>query len=62
MMVLLAGTTTWAADGFWAVDGAYARLVAPIVALAWVAVVSGFLAKWSPSTADMPERAAVHAA
>ena len=62
MMVLLAGTTTWAADGFWAVDGTYSRLVAPIVALAWVAVVSGFLAKRSPSTADMPERAAVHAA
>ena len=62
MAVLLAGTTTWASDGFWAADGAYSGLVAPIVALAWVAVVSAFLSRKSPSTAITSNRAAVHAA
>jgi hypothetical protein len=64
MAVLLAGTTTWATDGVWAVDGAYARLAAPIVALAWVAVVSGFLARRAPapSTVGTRDSAVVHAA
>ena len=61
MVVLLLGTTTWAGDGFWAVDGAYARFIAPIVGLAWIAVVSGFLMR-SYSAVSTPDRAAVPAA
>jgi hypothetical protein len=60
MVVLLLGTTTWAGDGFWAPDGAYSRFVAPIVAFAWLAVVSGFLMR-GPSTVTTPDRAAVSA-
>jgi hypothetical protein len=54
------GGTTWAGDGFWAPDGAYA-LIAQIVLFAWIAVLSGFLAMRSPSTARVPEQAAVPA-
>jgi hypothetical protein len=62
MVLVLLGTTTWASNGFWAVDGAYARFIPTIVMLLWIAVVSGFLRMRSPSPADMPERAAVPAA
>jgi hypothetical protein len=60
VLLVLAGGTTWASDGFWAPDGAYSRFISPIVALAWVAVVSGLLIMRSPSTARTP-RAAVAA-
>jgi hypothetical protein len=43
MVLLLLGTTTWASDGFWAADGAYARFVPTITMLLWIAVVSAFL-------------------
>jgi hypothetical protein len=62
MVLVLLGTTTWASDGFWAVDGAYARFVPTIVMLLWIAVVSGFLRMRSPFTASEHERAAVPAA
>jgi hypothetical protein len=42
-VVVLLGGTTWATDGIWAPDGAYLGLVSPIVAVAWMIVVSGFL-------------------
>ena len=45
MVVLLAGTTTWATEGFWSPSGVYARLVTTIVFLAWVTVVSGFITR-----------------
>jgi hypothetical protein len=61
MAVLLVGTTTWASDGFWSPSGAYSRLVATIVFLAWVTVVSGFLTR-SYSAQDTRGRAAVPAA
>jgi hypothetical protein len=60
VLLVLAGGTTWASDGFWAPDGAYSRFISPIVALAWLAVVSGLLTMRSPSTAGTP-RAAVAA-
>jgi hypothetical protein len=61
VVLVLLGGTTWAGDGFWAPDGAYA-LIAQIVLFAWIAVLSGFLAMRSPSTAPAPEREAVPAA
>jgi hypothetical protein len=45
MVLVLLATTTWAADGFWAVDGAYARFVPTLVMLAWISVVSAFLVR-----------------
>jgi hypothetical protein len=62
VVLVLLGGTTWAGDGFWAPDGAYSRFISPIVALAWIAVVSGFLYMRSPSTVSTRDRAAVSAA
>jgi hypothetical protein len=62
MLVVLIRATTWAGDGFWAPDGVYSQFISTIVALAWVAVVSGFLYMRSPSTVKTPNRAAVPAA
>jgi hypothetical protein len=45
MVLVLLATTTWASNGFWAVDGAYARFVPTLVMLAWIAVVSAFLVR-----------------
>jgi hypothetical protein len=60
MVVVLLRATTWAGDGFWAPDGAYSQYISTIVALAWVAVVSGYLMRsYSPERA--PDRAAVPA-
>jgi hypothetical protein len=60
MVLVLLGVTTWAADGFWAADGAYARFVPTIVMPVWLAAVSGFLMRSSP--VSRPDRAAVPAA
>jgi hypothetical protein len=60
MVLVLLGTTTWAGDGFWAADGAYARFVPTIVMPLWLAVVSAFLMR-RYSTASTPEGAAVPA-
>ena len=62
MAFVLLSATTWASDGFWAPDGAYSRLITPIVALAWIAAVSGFLYMRSPAPANAPDRAAVSTA
>jgi hypothetical protein len=59
MVLVLLRATTWAGDGFWAPDGAYAHYISTIIALAWVAVVSGFLYVRSPSTEKAPQRVAV---
>jgi len=61
VLLVLAGGTTWAGSGFWAADGAYSRFVSPILALAWIAVVSGFLYVRSPSTVTTSDRSAVAA-
>jgi hypothetical protein len=61
VVLVLAGGTTWASSGFWAPDGAYLRFISPIIGLAWIAVVSGFLYMRSPSTVSTRDRAAVPA-
>jgi hypothetical protein len=61
VVLVLLGATTWAGDGVWAPDGAYARFVAPIIAHVWVAVVSGFLYRRRPATVSTPDPAAVPA-
>jgi hypothetical protein len=43
VILVLLGATTWATDGFWAPDGAYSRFIWPIIALIWIAAVSGLL-------------------
>jgi hypothetical protein len=50
LVLVLLGGTTWASGGFWAPDGAYSRLVSPIIGLAWVVVVSRVLLTRSPAT------------
>jgi hypothetical protein len=62
MAVLLAGTTTWAADRFWAPDGVYAHFVVTLVMLTWLVGVSGFLARRKLATVSTPDQVAVHAA
>jgi hypothetical protein len=61
VVLVLLGATTWAGDGVWAPDGAYAGFVAPIITLVWVAVISGFLYRRRPVTASTPDPAAVPA-
>lgn len=43
------GGTTWMSDGFWAPDGAYSRLIWPIIGLVWLAAVSVILTR-APAT------------
>jgi hypothetical protein len=57
VVLVLLGGTTWATDGVWAPDGAYSRLIWPIIALAWIAIVSGFLYTQTPSPARAPQPA-----
>ena len=59
VVLVLVGGTTWASDGFWAPDGAYA-VIAQLVTFLWIAGLSGFLAA-RHSAAEAPERAAVAA-
>jgi hypothetical protein len=61
VVLVLAGATTWAGDRVWAADGAYARFVAPIIALVRVTVVGGLPYRRRPATVSMSARAAVPA-
>lgn len=45
----LLGGTTWLSGGFWAPDGAYSRVVSPLIGLAWIAIVSRILLIRSPA-------------
>lgn len=45
----VAGGTTWMSGGFWAPDGAFSRLILPLISLIWIIVVSGVL-KRAPAT------------
>jgi hypothetical protein len=56
------GAMIWAGAGIWAPDGAYTRFIWPIIFLAWVAVVSGFLSLRRPSPVSTPDWAAVSTA
>jgi hypothetical protein len=58
VLLVLAGTTTWARNGFWAADGAYSHYVVPFLALAWVTAASGFLTRQLGSARE-PQAAAV---
>jgi len=42
------GGTTWLSGGFWAPDGAYSRIVTPLIGLAWIVVVSRVLLTQKP--------------
>jgi hypothetical protein len=53
------GATTWASDGIWAPDGAYARVILPIAGLAWIAILSAVLTSRAPSPVWIPESAVV---
>lgn len=44
------GGTTWLRGGFWAPDGAYSRLVMPVLLLLWVVLVSRVLLTRSPAS------------
>jgi hypothetical protein len=50
LALVLLGGATWMRGGFWAPDGAYSRLVSPIIGLTWVVVVSRILLTRSPAT------------
>jgi hypothetical protein len=50
LVLTLLGGTTWMSGGLWAPDGAYSRLVSPLIGLAWVVVVSRVLLTRSPAT------------
>ena len=58
VVLVLLGGTTWATGGFWAPDGAYSQFISPLIGIAWIIVTSGVLLK-NPSSAHMPDRAAV---
>jgi hypothetical protein len=58
MVVVLARTTTWASDGFWAPDGAYSTYISTGVMALWIIGITVVLLA-RPATAKAPERAAV---
>lgn len=59
MVLVLARTTTWASDGFWAPDGAYAQYVATTVTALWIIGISRVLLARHPSTASSVDRVPV---
>jgi hypothetical protein len=61
VVLALLGGTTWAGDGFWAPDGAYA-LISQAVAFLWIAAISVVIAMRSPSPAGAPKPVPVTAA
>jgi hypothetical protein len=50
VVLVLVGGTTWMSGGFWAPDGAYSRVVSPVIGLMWVLVVSRILLTKSAPT------------
>ena len=50
LVLVLLGGSAWLRGGFWAPDGAYSRLVSPIIGLVWVVVVSRVLLTRAPAT------------
>jgi hypothetical protein len=50
LVLVLLGGSTWTSGGFWAPDGAYSRLISPLICLAWVVVVSRVVLTRSPAT------------
>jgi hypothetical protein len=60
MVIVLARTTTWASDGFWAPDGAYSQYISTLVMALWIIGITRVLLV-RPSTASVSDRAAVPA-
>ena len=60
VLVVLLGGTTWASQGFWAPDGAYANIAA-LVVFVWIAAISALLVRrqYAPRAKD---RVAISAA
>jgi hypothetical protein len=50
VVLVLLGGTTFLSGGFWAPDGAYSRLVSPIIGVVWILVVSRVLLIGSRAT------------
>jgi hypothetical protein len=50
LLLVLLGGSTWMRSGFWAADGAYSRLVSPIIGLVWIVIVSRVVLTRSPAT------------
>ena len=50
VVLVLLGGTTWASGGLWTPDGAYSRLISPLIGIVWLLVVSGVLLTRSPAT------------
>jgi hypothetical protein len=50
LVLVLLGGSTWLRGGFWAPDGAYSRVVSPLIGLVWVVVVSRVLLTRGPAT------------
>jgi hypothetical protein len=50
VVLVLLGGTTWLSSGFWAPDGAYSRIVSPVIGLVWMVVVTRVLLAQSPGT------------
>jgi len=43
VVLVVLGGTTWAIGGFWSPDGAYSRVISPLVGLLWALVISWVL-------------------
>jgi hypothetical protein len=50
VVLVLLGATTWMSSGMWAPDGAYSRLVSPIIGLVWVLVASWIVLARAPGS------------
>jgi hypothetical protein len=50
VVLVLLGGTTWVSGGFWAPDGAYSRVVSPVIGLVWVVAVSQVILTRTPAT------------
>ena len=50
LVLVLLGGSTWLRGGFWAPDGAYSRVVSPLIGLVWVVIVSRVLLTRAPAT------------
>jgi hypothetical protein len=50
VVLVLLGGTTWMSGGLWAPDGAFSRIVSPLIGLVWLVVVSRVLLTRSPPT------------
>jgi hypothetical protein len=50
VVLVLLGGATWASGGFWAPDGAYSRMISPLIGIVWLLVVSVVLLTRSPAS------------